>query len=143
MLLHPFILDSKVHVLQEMLNDSSLALGDLPGAREASIQIAKLRKMCSQYSNRFPVEAILIGPEKKKNLNKAKGEFKSRLGKQNKLVDKLIVRVFQESLIRSGEKPHLVKRSRGRIQKIVETANKNIYENSTSQCSRYLKGRYR
>ena len=126
MLLHPLLLNSKVYVLEKMLSDPSLAFGDLPGAREASIQVAKLKKMAAQYSTRFPLEAIPVG-HKKKSVDKAKGEFRRRLGKQNRGVDRHIVRVFEESLRRSGEKPSVVKRSRGAVQKIVEAANRSIY----------------
>jgi len=121
MLLHPLLLDSKVFVLETMLADTDLAFGDLPGAREASIQLAKLKKMASQYKTKFPLEAILVGPEKKKNLDKARGEFKRRLGRQNKLV----------SLVRRGNKPHIVRgtfrvtRNRGGCRLIFSSMNRS------------------
>ena len=69
----------------------------LPSHRKAKIQLANLEALTKKFEREFPSDLLLRVPEKK--LRKMRGQFKSRVAQKDKLVDKTIRKLIEESVV--------------------------------------------
>jgi hypothetical protein len=125
-----FGLELKASVFEDVLREKFAS--DLPSQREAAIQLAKLGRMVRAYEKRFGwiLGFVLSGPKRK--VGKAEGECKRRVQQQDKNVDRLLRKVFEEQLVRDlAGTTHAkigAKRVRGAVKKLVEKHNRRIHQ---------------
>src|SRR6185437_8356096 len=92
---------------------------DLPSYREARLNIANLERLTQKFKREFSADLLRTMTQEK--LRKKRGQFKYRVSQQDKLVDKSIRRLIEDSIVRElqslpGGQRFTKKKVRGAVQ---------------------------